>query len=43
MMDFIANELEYDDNNGEPTNLGSYYLPSVIIKNNIRYNKPKDN
>lgn len=35
MMDFVSNSL--DENHP-----GSYYLPSVIIKNNIKYNGQKN-
>lgn len=34
MMDFVANKLEED-----LSNKGSFYLPSVIINNNIKYNQ----
>lgn len=35
MMDFVSNSLDKD-------HPGSYYLPSVIIKNNIKYNGQKN-
>lgn len=34
MMDFVANKLKED-----LSNKGSFYLPSVIINNNIKYNQ----
>lgn len=38
MMDFVANTLEYDDD-GNPKNAGSYYLPGVIVNNNFKFNQ----
>lgn len=37
MMDFVANQLT-TDNEGNPANAGSYYLPGVIINNNFKFN-----
>lgn len=39
MMDYVTNQLTYDDNNN-PTNQGSYYLPGIIIGNNKKYTVP---
>ena len=38
MMDFVANQLEYNSDGVTPKNAGSFYLPGVIINNNYMFN-----
>jgi hypothetical protein len=38
MMDFVANQLEYNSDGVTPKNGGSFYLPGVIINNNYMFN-----